>query len=165
MEFLDKRGALKTELLFEETIVTARRETYTPLYTLRENEHKGYPSAYKIYMSSVDEYEAAHKMLGSQRHWRRLCGLSWFMNGIPERGFEGVNSWRKDMLMRDQSLAKRQLKDAAESGVTSAQRALYLNTVAPKDARAPVGRPHKADTSEDRRNDKIAEIFGAINKA
>lgn len=159
---IDNRGALKTELLFEETIVNARRDTYTPVYTLREHDHKGYPSAYKIYMSSVDEYEAAERLLGSQRHWRRLCGLQWFMNGIPERGFEGIESWRKDMLARDKSLAKRQLKDAAEAGVPTAMRAMYLNTTAPKATKA-VGRPNKPDTSEDKRNDKIAEIFGAIN--
>lgn len=123
-DFIDRRGAMKTELLFEETIKPDRLENYSPLYTLKEKDTE-LPSAYKVYMGSVDEYEAAMRLLGSTRHWRRLCGLRWFMEGIPEKGFDGLKSWRRDMELRDRSKAKKQLMEAAEAGVVSAQQTLY----------------------------------------
>lgn len=156
-DFIDARGALKTELLFEETIKSDRLENYTPLYTLRE-EDTTLPSAYKIYMSSTDEYEAAMKLLGSTRHWRRLCGLKWFMEGIPEKGFDGIRSWRKDMELRDKSRAKRQLMDAAEAGVVSAQRAIYLSETQAKKRLTKA--EQKIDKTEQDRMDNIRQIFG-----
>lgn len=162
-DFLDARGAMKTELLFAETIQAERKSRYSPLYTLKERDGE-LPSAYRVYMSSVDEYEAAMKLLGSMRHWRRLCGLNWFMKGIPEKGFDGLASWRKDMELRDKSKAKKQLKEAAEAGVVSAQQTLYRGASQPKpkaEKRGDVGRPQKPDNSQQIRENKIAEIFGS----
>ena len=156
--YYDRRGALKTELLFEETIKADRLENYEPLFTLREQDTE-LPSAYRIYMSSVDEYEAAMKLLGSTRHWRRLCGLKWFMNGIPEKGFDGLKSWRKDMELRDKSKAKRQLMDSAEAGVVSAQRALYLSETQAKKRLTKA--EEKIDSTERDRLDNIRQIFGS----
>lgn len=157
-DFLDRRGALKTELLFSETMKPDRRENYTPLYTLKEND-SDLPSAYKIYMASTDEYDAAMKIVGSMRHWRRLCGLQWFMNGIPQAGFDGLRSWRKDMEMRDKSTAKKQLMDSAEAGVVSAQRALYLSEDAAK-VKKLTKAEQRIDKSTKDRIDNIKEIFG-----
>lgn len=156
-DFIDRRGALKTELLFVETIKAERLENYSPLYTLKETSGD-LPSAYQMYMSSTDEYEAAMKILGSMRHWRRLCGLKWFMEGIPMSGFDGLKSWRKDMEMRDKSKAKRQLMDAAEAGVVSAQRALYLSETQAK--KRLTKSEQKIDRTEKDRIDNIREIFG-----
>lgn len=157
-DFIDRRGALKTELLFAETIKPDRLENYQPLYTLKE-QNTGLPSAYQIYMGSVDEYDAAMKLLGSMRHWRRLCGLKWFVDGIPAVGFDGLKSWRKDMEMRDKSKAKKQLLESAEAGSVSAQRAFYLNEDVKK-------RPTKtkkemdADRTNYDRINNIKQIFG-----
>lgn len=158
-EFTDARGALKTELLFAETIKPDRLDRYTPIYSLKEQDGE-YPSAYKIYMSSADEYEAAMRLLGSMRHWRRLCGLQWFMNGVPTGGFDGLRSWRKDMEMRDKSKAKKQLMEAAESGVVSAQRALFLTEPSAK-AKKLTKSEQKIDSSQKDRIDNIKQIFGS----
>lgn len=156
-DFKDNRGALKTELLFEETIKSERRKDYTPLYTLKE--HDGdLPSAYKIFMGSTDEYEAAMRIVGSTRHWRRLCGLKWFMDGIPMSGFEGLRNWRKDMEMRDKSKAKAQLMESAETGNVSAQRALYLNDAVKK--RTKTKKEQQVDQTETDRLNNIRNIFG-----
>lgn len=157
--FYDRRGALKTELLFQETIKPDRLENYSPLYTLKEND-TDLPSAYKIYMGSTDEYEAAMRLLGSMRHWRRLCGLKWFMDGVPMSGFDGLKSWRKDMELRDKSKSKKQLMEAAEAGVVSAQRALYLSDNPVKAAKLTKSE-RKIDQTETDRIDNIREIFGS----
>lgn len=156
-EYYDRRGALKTELLFQETIKADRLENYSPMFTLKEQD-TGLPSAYKIYMSSTDEYEAAMKLLGSMRHWRRLCGLKWFMEGIPMSGFDGLRSWRRDMELRDKSKSKRQLMDAAEAGVVSAQRAIYLSDTAA--AKRLTKSEKRVDQTEKDRISNIREIFG-----
>lgn len=156
-EFYDRRGALKTELLFQETIKPDRLENYQPLYTLREYD-SDLPSAYKIYMSSVDEYDAAQKLLGSMRHWRRLCGLKWFMEGIPQLGFDGIKSWRQDMEMRDKSAAKKLLKEKAEEGNVSAARALFFSEEPKK--RTSSKKEQKVEDKEMARINNIKEIFG-----
>ena len=157
-DYYDRRGALKTELLFQETIKADRLENYSPMFTLKEQD-TDLPSAYKIYMQSADEYEAAMKLLGSMRHWRRLCGLKWFLDGIPMSGFDGLKSWRKDMELRDRSKSKKQLMEAAEAGVVSAQRALYLSEV-PSQKSKLTKAERKIDQSDRDRIDNIREIFG-----
>ena len=73
----DKRGVIKTQSLFLESQQYKLKAKYPPLYSLTEEEREGLPSAYQIYMNSSDEYEAAMKLVGSLRHWRRLCALDW----------------------------------------------------------------------------------------
>lgn len=120
----DSRGVMKTEALFEEVIQASSREKYEPLYSLRDYDNKGKPSAYQIYIHSVDEREAALKLVGSLAHWRKLCSLKWFINGRPEVGFEGLAQWRQDMADRDLTVAKQVLVDQCEAGSVPAARAL-----------------------------------------
>lgn len=98
-------------------------------YTLKnrdiEKNGKQYISMYKVYMASVDEYEAAEKLLGSQAHWKKLCNQSWFLNGELRLGHEGLQGWREDMEKRDRSSAKRKLIEAAEAGNVNAAKVLY----------------------------------------
>lgn len=131
---LDARGARRTETLFLESITTRAIDSgYSPLYTLREHEKDGLPSAYQIYVNSVDEADAAMKLVGSMHHWRRLVGLKWFFEGNPAIGHEGLVRWREDMLSRDATRCKQQLMYAAEEGKVQAVVALLRET---KDARA-----------------------------
>lgn len=99
------------------------------VYTLKNEdiirEGKSFVSFYKIYMESSDEYEAALRLVGSMQHWRKLCQLSWFMDGDPVWGWEGLNQMRSDMSARDKSMAKTKLMEAMESGNVTAMRALY----------------------------------------
>ena len=103
----------------------ASSEEYEPIYTLKLYDYQGLPSAYRIYMESVDEYAAAIKLVENMRNWRKLCACDWFMNGVPEIGHEGLVQWRKDMELRDKSLAKQQLKVRAEEGNVAAMTKLY----------------------------------------
>lgn len=119
-----QRGAHKTEALFIDTIQPASAKKYTPIYSLRDYDHKGYPSAYQIYMNSIDENDAALKLVGSLAHWRKLLSLAWFMNGRRDRQFEGILVWREDMAARDQTEAKRVILDNCAYGNVPAARAL-----------------------------------------
>lgn len=123
-ELIDARGIPRTESLFIEVIQPGSREKYTPLYSLKEYENKGYTSAYQVYISSIDETDAAMKLVGSMNHWRKLCKLKWFINGRPEHGFAGLASWREDMASRDQSIAKEVLLQQCAEGNVTAARAL-----------------------------------------
>jgi len=75
-------------------------------------------------MSSIDEYDAAIKLVGSMAHWRKLCALSWFLQGRTLCGFEGLIQWREDMAARDATEAKRVLLDQCKQDNVSAARAL-----------------------------------------
>lgn len=120
----DVRGCSRTESLFLETIQYSIKDKYKPLYSLRDYEHKGFPSAYQIYMNSVDENEAAMKLVGTLSHWRKLINLKWFQNGRANTGFEGINQWRKDMAARDSTEAKRVLLSQCSTDNVAAARAL-----------------------------------------
>lgn len=121
----DSRGVWKTESLFEETIQQSVRDNgYEPIYSLREYENNGKPSAYYIYMNSIDETDAAIRLVGSLTHWRKLCGLKWFINGRKEVGFEGLAQWRRDKADRDATLAKQVLIEQTIAGNVTAARAL-----------------------------------------
>lgn len=157
-ELLDARGATKTELLFHERMASTRRKSYTPLYTLKENTYtcprgNTMPSAYQIYMHSVDETDAALKLVGSLRHWRRLLHLNWFMEGDQTIGFEGLNQWREDKRALDASLARRALQqEAYVSGNVTAARTLLQEST-----KGDVGRPRKAAKSVEKASAKAEE--------
>ena len=104
-------------------------------YTLKNEDiirdGKPFVSFYRVYMECSDEYEAALRLVGSMQHWRKLCSLSWFMDGDPVWGWEGLSQMRSDMSDRDKSMAKTKLMEAMESGNVTAMRALY-GEAAPK---------------------------------
>lgn len=101
-------------------------------YTLRTNDYtskagKTYKSVYKMYMESVDEYDAAMKILGDWGHWELLCENKWFMEGHQYGSLKlpGVKDWREHMRMRDESIAKGQLLKEAQNGSVQAQKIIY----------------------------------------
>ena len=118
----DVTGRYRTESLFVETIQKRTAKRYDPLYSMTDKEKGELPSAYLIYMTSVDEYDAAMKLVGSLKHWRRLLECEWFVKG--REGFDGLTQWREDMAERDKSTAKRSLIAECARGNAAASRAL-----------------------------------------
>ena len=119
-----------TQSLFYEAAKPHLREN--ALWTLSEQDKelngKFYPSAYRIYMSSNDEYEAAMEICdGDLRVWEKLCRTKWFMDGKPVWGHHGLLQWRKDMAARDASLARKTLREEAEAGNVAAARAILAD--------------------------------------
>lgn len=147
MELKDKQGRMLTLGLFKET---ATAVGINPPYTLKEHDIEGYKSMYQEYMNCVDEYEVAMHLLGSMRHWEKLCSCNWFMNGIEQLGFPGLEVWRKDKEAKDQSIGKKALMQLASEGNTQAAKILYEGKAATK------GRPKKEDIAKAAR-DKVNE--------
>lgn len=126
MEFKGANGSYLTQGLFYEF------NNPDAVYTLRPEDHKSkkgktYKSVYKIYMESVDEYDAAINILGSYVHWQKLCQLDWFMKGFDFGAYRlpGLEDWRQHLKARDESTAKRQLLQEAENGSVTAQKTIY----------------------------------------
>ena len=85
-----------TKALFYETTLADKS---TVLYTLKEIDHEGYPSLYRLYMESNDptEYRFATTHLESWEHWTMLCECPWFK--------EYIEKWRKELEVRMKSEA------------------------------------------------------------
>lgn len=160
-------GKFLTKALFWETSSPTTRKTYPPLYTLKENDHEApdgntYPSAYKIYIESIDEFDAAQKLLGSTLHWEALCRCTWFMDGYHRGEIKltmGLKDWRNHKDMADKSAAKQQLLQAAAEGNVSAQRLLYGTPPAKK-----AGRKSKPVIDNDKFNsdDNITSFLDSV---
>ena len=148
----DDNGRLLTRAIFWELSFPERRAKFPPLYTLGVVPAHGLPSAYQIYMSCVDEYEAGIKLMGNMKAWRQLCSCDWFMNGDPRTGHEGLVQWRKDMEARDKSIAKQQLKVRAEKGSVPAMVKLY--NITPAQAKAV-----KKKVQENPQDNKVVDIL------
>ena len=123
----DSRGARRTASLFLET---TRDSNMPPVLTLMDYNKNGLPSAYLIYMESETEYDAAMKIVGSMNHWRKLTATPWFLNGDPDRGFTGLEQWRRDMAMRDANMAMSILRSRVADG--DQKSAQFLLTYATK---------------------------------
>ena len=163
----DWKGAQRTLSLFKEPC--AHNEDNPCIYSLREVDSLEYPSIYHIYMNSADEYEASIKILGSYKHWKKLCNLKWFVKGNPTWNFEGIEVWRKDMKLRDASIAKRVIFGKSKEGdLTAAKKLMDISGKSqdlPKRDK-PI-RPDKETGTKDLGNelaDKIKALHSKIDK-
>lgn len=155
-----KNGAYLTQGLFYEYNRGGGSSNNEPIWTLRPEDFKGYPSLYQIYMASVDEYDFVMKTFGNMSHFRKLCELDWFMEGhqfAQGTRLDGLRHWREDMRLRDESIAKKQLAEEAKNGNVTAMKALHetakkANTGTIKESRSQnpnkKGRPSKDKPQE-----------------
>jgi hypothetical protein len=109
------------------------------VYTLKDQDHLGYPSLYRLYMETNDptEWKFSQAHLDGWEHWEMLCGCSWF---APY-----VERWRKELQLRIASAALARIM--AESKTNSkesftANRYLLERGWMPKDS-SKGGRPTK----------------------
>lgn len=124
--FKDNKGVWRTKTLFVEMLGVEDRKRFDPPFTLQEcdiDKHgKTYKSLYRLFMTSVDEYDFATTHLGGLGHWEKLKGSKWFGGG--HRCHKGAEQWLEDMRARDESNAKKVLMLAASEGDTSAAKKL-----------------------------------------
>jgi hypothetical protein len=82
-------------LFFEETLA----DKSSVVYTLKDKDHEGYPSLYRLYMETDDptEWKFATTYLDGWDHWEKLCESSWFKPYVAR--------WRKELFLRLQSKA------------------------------------------------------------
>jgi hypothetical protein len=97
-------------LFFEQTLA----DKSSVVYSLKDWDHEGFPSLYRLYMEMEDltEYEFANKYLDGWEHWEMLCQCEWF------KPF--VERWRKELSLKIQAQALRAMRAEAMSSSKNA---------------------------------------------
>lgn len=136
-KFRNSQGTRYTSSLFLERV---GEDKTSCVYTLREEDHLGYPSLYKLYLQTEDltEYTFAMQHLDGWSHWEALKEAEWFKPYIER--------WRRELatLLESRHLAKVQ-EIADGDGKDRLTAARYLLERAEKAAGAKTrGRPTKA---------------------
>ena len=77
MVFKNTSGGFYTKGLFFETTLADKSTVH---YTLKDQDHQGYPSLFRLYMEESDptEYRFAETHLASWAHWQALTACTWF---------------------------------------------------------------------------------------
>lgn len=153
--------------LFYETTLSDKSSV---VYTLKDRDHEGYPSLYRLYMETDDptEYNFAISHLDSWDHWETLCQCTWFK--------PYVSRWRKELEVRAKAKALMAIKALADNPDTKesyqANKFLINGGWKEKSQGRGAGRPSKEDIkkeatrlAEDSRSidDDFARITGAPN--
>lgn len=123
--------------LFYETTLADKSSV---LYTLKDWDHEGYPSLYRLYMEMDDltEFEFSRAHLDGWEHWEMLCNCEWFK--------PYVERWRKELTLKTQARALNALKAEAESSsknAFAANKLLLERGWVPKEDSKGRGRPSK----------------------
>jgi hypothetical protein len=122
-------------------------------FDISKDNDRVYISFSAVYLDSSDEYEAAMRLVGSWKHWQKLLQLKWFVEGLPQFNWEGIESLRATVNARDHSLARRKLLEAAEQGNVTAAKAVLEGKEIKKN-----GRPQKGEQTEEF-NTNIVGLF------
>ena len=144
-EYKSSTGVAFTQALFYEwnnpdAIYTMRDSGLSPVYVARSG--KEYQSLPYIFRNSNSEYDCAIDTLGSWEHWKKLCNLEWFMTGaIMNAQLSGLNDWRVEKELAEESRAKKVLMQAIESGDIQAAKFIYDKKTKATTVKA--GRPEK----------------------
>jgi len=80
----------------------------TVVYTLKDEDHEGFPSLYRLYMEASDptEYQFAIRHLDGWEHWEMLCKCSWFKPYLSR--------WRRELEVKLRSDALAHIKDLSD---------------------------------------------------
>ena len=89
------------------------------LYTLKDQDHKGFVSLYRLYMECGDltEYRFAMKYLDGWEHWEMLSSSEWFS--------QYISRWRRELELRIRSEALATIISVARA--TEAPNSYYAN--------------------------------------
>jgi hypothetical protein len=96
-----------TRGLFYETTLEDKTSV---VYTLKDKDHKGYPSLKRLYLEEEDltEYTFATKFLVSFEHWQTLANSTWFKD-LAEQ-------WRLELKLKLEARYLAKLAEIAENG-------------------------------------------------
>lgn len=118
-QLVDKMGRFLTQGLFYET----RTEGYSPLFTLKDYDHKvndtTYISLKRIYLEIADptEYQFAIEVFGNWNHWLAITNSGILM--------EYITKWREELEVKLASQAIRAMINTASTegskGTTAAK--------------------------------------------
>jgi hypothetical protein len=127
------------------------------VYTLKDQEHLGYPSLYEAYMLTDDptEYSFAIEYLGSWKHWKELSECTWMK--------EFVSRWREELDIRMKAKALMEIREVAKSGKDKLPANKYLLEKGweAKPEKATKGRPTKDQINKEAQ--RIAEDAARVD--
>lgn len=136
--FRTEQGVLLYQLLFYEWAFPHKNKV---LYTLKDQEHHGFPSLYRLYLETGDptEYEFAKKYFDSYEHWKTLAQKDFIK--------AKVSAWREelDLKIRSEALSRiiRESKSNSKNSFVANKFILEKGYV----ERAKKGRPSKEQIS------------------
>jgi len=137
-KFTNESGTRYTRSLFYETTLADKASV---VYTLKDQDHKGFKSLYRAYMDTQDltEYQFATAYLADWQHWVILCELDWFK--------PYVTRWRQELELSLKAEALQRIIQEARSDrreSMSANKYLLEKGWEPKPTtKDSVGRPSK----------------------
>lgn len=139
-KFKDTQGGWLTKALFWE--ISQDEGKSRALFTLKDEDHQGCKSLYKLYMESEDitEYEFANAHLGGWKHWQAVLGC-------PQVRLQ-VERWRHELELKLKARALRQIMEKADMGDYQASKYMVEKGWEPKEATSGKnkrGRPTKAE--------------------
>lgn len=93
-------------LFFETTLA----DKSSVVYTLKDVDHEGFPSLYRLFMEIDDptEWEVAQQLVDGWEHWEMLCNCTWFK--------PYVERWRKELELRFKSKALHKIRVESKTG-------------------------------------------------
>lgn len=116
-------------------------------YTLKEEDHLGYPSLSRLYLETADptEYQFAKTYLESWEHWQQLLACNWFK--------EHVAKWRIELevKMKSEAIANiiRDSRDKGSKTRFTANKFIVEKGWEPKEGQGKTrGRPSKEQISQ-----------------
>lgn len=136
-KFKNVMGAHLLKALFFEIAVDSDRPDV--LYTLKLEDHEGYPSLHRLYIEMEDssEYIFAQTYFDNYSHWKKLCACQWFKPYLDDM--------REELDLKLRARALNNLRDIAEDKANKsnylANKFIIDNGLAPK--RDNRGRPSK----------------------
>lgn len=85
------KNSMGLRLLMGLFFETQNADKSSVVYTLKSEDHMGFPSLYRLYMETADptEYRFAVKYLDGWDHWKALCECSWFQKHVA--------AWREEL--------------------------------------------------------------------
>ena len=110
-KFKNSNGVFLLKALFYETTLADKSSV---IYTLKDRDHEGYPSLYRLYMETGDltEYQFASEHLDGWAHWEALCSCVWFQPYLER--------WRKELTLRHKAGALKRIISEAQSSSRNA---------------------------------------------
>lgn len=151
-------------LFWEKTLA----DKSTCLYTLKEWDHEGFPSLYRLYIECDDptEYTFAKQYMESWDHWETLCQCNWFKPIVA--------LWRKELDLKTKAKALAAIKATANdpNSKESYQANKFLATYSDNQTkRKGAGRPSKSEVQTAAKemarettalNDDLARVTGTV---
>jgi hypothetical protein len=139
------RSSSNSRLLKALFYETTGADKATVVYTLKDSDHLGYPSLYRLYMETDDptEYRFATQHLDGWEHWQQLCECTWFV--------AYADRWRHELEVRMKSKALARIMTEAKTGGRdsfASNKYLLEKGWEPKE-QAKRGRPSKAEIKEE----------------